>query len=453
VSAPPIPSAPADLELIAQLKSRLQYAELRIRVLEERLRLMRIEKYGAGGEKLSQAQMQLFELEPVPSEIIEPAEIEHAPAHRSTKKPAKHPGRQELPATLPRVERVLPCTPDQRVCKRCGKEMVVIGYEESSQLDVEPAKYFVLVTKREKRACRSCEDLGVVSAPLPPRIIEKCLASDRIVIETVVGKYCNHTPLHRQSMILERDLDLAISRATLDGWVLKVGELLIPMVAAMRRELISGSYIQADETPVDLQTREGRGKNHQAYLWQYGRPGGSVVFDFRLGRGRDGPKRFLGQFEGILQTDGYAAYDQIGGPRMVHAACWSHARRQFFEAVQLNPRDPVATPIVARMDELFAVDADARRKSLTTAARHVRRQERATPLLDDIRNKIEAARSAALPSSALSKACQYALALWKKLTCFLEFPELELSTNLAENSMRPVALGRNYVQSVIMCSW
>ena len=89
-------------------------------------------------------------------------------------------------------------------------------------------------------------------------------------------------------------LGLEISRATLDGWVLKVGELLIPMVAAMRQELISGSYIQADETPVDVQMREGRGKNHQAYLWQYSRPGGSVVFDFRLGRGRDGPKRFLG---------------------------------------------------------------------------------------------------------------------------------------------------------------
>jgi transposase len=97
-----------------------------------------------------------------------------------------------------------------------------------SQLDVEPAKYFVPVTKREKRACRSCEDLGVVSAPLPPRIIERCLASDRIVIDTVVSKYCNHTPLHRQSMILERDLGLEISRATLDGWVLKVGELPDP---------------------------------------------------------------------------------------------------------------------------------------------------------------------------------------------------------------------------------
>jgi len=442
VSLDSIPSAPADLELIAQLKSKLQYAEFRIRVLEERLRLLRIEKYGAGGEKLPQAQMQLFDLSPVVGEMIEQAHSEHAPVHRSTKKSAKHPGRQELPATLPRVERVLPYTPDQRVCKRCGKEMVVIGYEESSQLDVEPAKYFVLVTKREKRACRSCEDLGVVSAPLPPRIIEKCLASDRIVIETVVNKYCNHLPLHRQSLILKRDLGLDVSCATLDGWVLKVGEFLMPMVAAMRRELISGSYIQADETPVDVQMRDGRGKNHQAYLWQYSRPGGSVVFDFRLGRGRDGPKQFLGQFEGILQTDGYAAYDQIGGPRMVHAACWSHARRQFFEAVQLNPRDPLATPIVARMDEIFAVDAEARRKKLTTAARHIRRQETARPLLDDIRRKINAAQSAALPSSTISRACRYSLTLWRKLTRFLEYPELELSNNLAENSMRPVALGR-----------
>ena len=243
-------------------------------------------------------------------------------------------------------------------------------------------------------------------------------------------------PHDKTAKIANADLRVA------HGDVVKVGELLTPMVAAMRRELISGSYIQADETPVDVQMHEGRGKNHQAYLWQYGRPGGSVVFDFRLGRGRDGPKRFLGQFEGILQTDGYTAYDQIGGTRMVHAACWAHARRQFFEAVQLHPRDPVATPIVARMDELFAVDAEARRRAIGLTGRQALRQERAKPLLDDIRSKIEAAQSVALPSSALSKACQYALTLWRKLTRFLEYPELELSNNLAENSMRPVALGR-----------
>jgi transposase len=226
----------------------------------------------------------------------------------------------------------------------------VIGYEESSQLDVEPAKYFVLVTKREKHACKSCEEQGVVSAPLPPRIIEKCLASDQIVIDTVISKYCDHTPLYRQSAILQRDTGLELSRATLDGWVLKVGELLIPMASAMRQELINGRYIQADETPVDVQMHEGRRKNHQAYLWQYSRPEGTVVFDFRLGRGRDGPRQFLGKFEGLLQTDGYAAYDQIGGPKIVHAACWSHAERYFSEVVQLNPQDPVATPIVARID-------------------------------------------------------------------------------------------------------
>jgi transposase len=140
-------------------------------------------------------QLELFQLGPAVSEVIEQAESEAVPARRSTKASRKHPARQELPANLSRVERILTCTPDQRVCKRCGRETVVIGYEESSQLDAEPAKYFVLVTKREKRACRSCEELGVVSAPLPPRIVEKCLSSDRIVIDTAVSKILqSHTP-------------------------------------------------------------------------------------------------------------------------------------------------------------------------------------------------------------------------------------------------------------------
>jgi transposase len=442
VSVAPIPSAPADAELIEQLKGRLQFAELRIRVLEERLRLVRIAKYGPGSEKLSDAQLELLELEPGVSNVEVQAESERPAVQPTARKPRNHPGRQQLPANLPRVERILACTPEQCVCKGCGKETTVIGYEESSQLDVEPAKYFVVVSKREKRACKSCEECGVVLAPLPPRIIDKCLASDQIVIDTVVSKYCDHQPLYRQSAMLERDTGLELSRATLDGWVLKVGELLVPMVATMRRELISGSYIQADETPVDVQMQEGRGKNHQAYLWQYGRPGGAVVFDFRLGRGRDGPKQFLGQFEGLLQTDGYAAYDHIGGPKMVHAGCWSHAERYFSEVLQVNPNDPVATPIVARIDELFAIDAEARRQTLSLEARHALRQHRSRPLLDVIRQEIEAARYTALPGGALAKACIYTLTLWKKLTRFLEYPELELSNNLAENSMRPVALGR-----------
>jgi hypothetical protein len=166
------------------------------------------------------------------------------------------------------------------------------------------------------------------------------------------------------------------------------------------------------------------------------------VFDFRLGRGRAGPKEFLGQFEGILQTDGYIAYEQVGGPKLVHVCCWAHSRRKFHEAVKLNPQDRVAIGLVAQIDELFAIDAEARAQNFDHAARHALRQQRAKPLLDLLKPQIEAAGAQALPSSALGKAVSYTLALWPKLTRFLEHPEVELSNNLAENSMRPVALGR-----------
>ena len=426
------------------LKRALALAHLQIQDLKQQLRLALIKKYGPGSEKLSDAQLSLLGLEPGVSSVEVQAESQReplpAPAH--SQKRRKHPGRQELPADLPRVERVIACAPEQCTCSTCGQPTAVIGYDVSEQLDVEPAKYFVVVTKREKRACKHCEESGVAAAPVPERIVDKGLVSDRVVIDTVVSKYSDHLPLYRQSAILEREAGVQISRATMDGWVMRVGELLIPIAGAMRRELLGGSYIQADETTVDVQMHDGRGQNHQAYLWQYGRPGGGVVFDFLLGRGRDGPKNFLEQFEGILQTDGYGAYDSVGGPGIVHAGCWSHARRKFFEAAQLNPSDLVAPRIVARIDELFWIDALAREQNLDLAARHALRLERSKPLVEVIRGEVEAARDASLPSSALGKAAHYTLSQWRKLTRFLEYPELELSNNLAENSMRPVALGR-----------
>jgi transposase len=429
---------------VEQLQKQLRWAELRIQALEEQLRLERIAKYGPGSEKLNSAQLELLELEPGVSreEIEREGKRDSLPTDESRKNRKKHPGRQELPPDLPRVERVIPSTAEQCSCQTCGRETVVIGYEQSEQLDVKPAEYFVLLTKREKRVCQSCEEAGVMTAPLPARIIDKSLVSDRVIINTVIAKYSDHQPLYRQNVILERETGIEISRATMDGWVMRVGELLIPIVGAMSRELLAESYIQADETPVDVQTHDNRGKNHQAYLWQYGRPGGSVVFDFRMGRNREGPKRFLGQFEGILQSDGYAAYDQVGGPKMVHASCWAHSRRKFFDAVKLNQEDRVAPRIVAQMNDLFAIDAEARAQNLDHAARHTLRTQRARPLLDQIRKQVEAARVGALPASALGKAASYTLTLWPKLTRFLQHPELELSNNLAENSMRPLVLGR-----------
>jgi transposase len=425
----------------------LQNAQMKVQVLEERLRQQRIAKYGPGSEKLSNLQLELLDMEPGVSNVEVAAESERATLPGSSqdekKKRRPHPGRQTLPADLPRVEKIVACTPEQCKCGNCGADTKVIGYEVSEVLDVKPAEYFVQVTKREKRACKQCEEQGVATAPLAGRIIDKSLVSDSIIIDTIVRKYGDHNPVYRQSVILLRDAGIDISRATMCGWIMTVGEMLAPVVGEMRSQLLAGSYIQADETPVDVQAHDGRGKNHQSYLWQYGSPGGSVVFDFRMGRNREGPAHFLGNFEGLLQTDGYAAYDRgVGGEKMVHAACWSHARRYFVDAIKLNKQDAESARIVELMNSLFAIDARARDEKMDHAARHALREQQAPPLLDKIHEQVLAMSKIVLPKSAAGKACSYALRLWKRLTIFLEYAELELSNNLAENSMRPIATGR-----------
>jgi transposase len=425
--------------------NELEYSKLKNQILEQKLRLQRIAKYGPGSETLSNLQLELLEFEPGVSntEVAAESERDALPPTQEKRKRRKHPGRQTLPADLPRVERVIACTLEQCICGNCGAGTKVIGYEVSEVLEVKPAEYFVQVTKREKRACKKCEEQGVAMAPLPVRIIDKSLVSDRIIIDTIVCKYADHNPLYRQSVILLRDAGIDISRATMCGWVMTVGEMLAPMVWAMRRELLAGTYIQADETTVDVQMHDRRGKNHQAYLWQYGTPGGSTIFDFQMGRGREGPASILDKFEGILQTDGFISYvSGVGGPKMVHAACWSHSRRKFIDAIKLNKQDAASIGIVELMDKLFAIDARARDEKMDHTARHAMRQQEAPPLLDEIHAQILALSKNVLPKSAAGEACTYTVKLWKKLNRFLEYPELELSNNLAENSMRGVALGR-----------
>ena len=227
----------------AQLKQQLnaatkelEYARLKIQLLEERLRLRRIEKYGPGSEKLSNLQLELLEQEPGVSreEVVTESERE-APPPASERKKRQHPGRQTLPSDLPRVERLIACTAEQCVCGNCGRNTTVIGYEVSEVLDVEPTRYFVEVIKREKRACKTCPGQGVAAAPLPARIIDKSLVSDRVIINTVVNKYCDHGPLFRQSVALLRDAGIDISRATMCGWVMTIGEMLMPVVGAMQQ--------------------------------------------------------------------------------------------------------------------------------------------------------------------------------------------------------------------------
>ena len=146
------------------------------------------------------------------------------------------------------------------------------------------------------------------------------------------------------------------------------------------------------------------------------------MFDFRMSRGRDGPPHFLDKFAGILQTDAHAAYDRgVGGVNIVHAGCWAHARRRFVDAVKLNKQDVASIRAVKLMDELFAIDAQARDDNMDHTLRHALRQEQAPLLLEQIRNHILAVSKTVLPKSAAGQASSYALAIWTRLTRFLDY--------------------------------
>lgn len=438
----------AEQEKLERAEAKLRREQQENRLLREKIELILRQKYGPSSEKLTTQQLSLLEEEPGVTQDEVDAEAGRGPLPETGALPEpqkkvkrKHPGRRPLPDHLPRVEKVLACAAADCVCGACGNEMPVIGYDTSETLEVKPPEYWVAVTKREKRACR-CVEGRIRMAPLAPRILPKSVAGDSLVIETVVAKYADHVPLYRQDVILARDVGLEIGRATMDGWVMAVGEYLIAIVQAMRRELLAEPYLQGDETTVRVLLKNKSGAAHTGYLWQYGKPGGSVVFDFRMGRDAGGPRAFLRGYRGILQTDGYQAYEKVGAPECVHIGCWTHARRGFAEALKATPEYRRAVEMLVRYDALFRIDAEARAEGLDALARHQRRQELSLPLVAEIRRECELIQAAELPKSLMAQAAGYTLNQWTKLRACFDHPLAELSNNLAENSMRGVALGR-----------
>jgi transposase len=229
--------------VIAEKDQALAAADAIIQQLKEALRLERIRKYGKQSEKLSDLQLQLLDLEPaVSSDEIE-TEIASGPLSEeqtnaigcAQKKRKPHLGRNELPAHLERIEEIVACAAEQCKCGKCGRETKVIGYEETEVLGMKPAVHFVRVIKREKRVCKSCADCGVVTAPAPARIAPKSIFADETIIEFIVRKYCDALPLYRQRAILMRDLGIDVALTTIDDAVLRVGELLIPIIELMMR--------------------------------------------------------------------------------------------------------------------------------------------------------------------------------------------------------------------------
>jgi transposase len=467
----PVVLDPVVAAIIAQLKQEMKQAisakdqiialsEMRIQKLEEELRLERIKKYGKQSEKLSDLQLNLLDLEPAVSSDEIKAEIERGPLSEPTATDKQrhsrqnHPGRNELPASLERIDKIIPCAPEFCTCGKCGGDTKVIGYDVSEVLDRKPAAYFVTRIMREKRACAHCIEQGVVTAPTPVRIAPKSIFSDETIVNFLISKYCDATPLYRQRAGLLRDFDIDVALSTINDSVLRVGELLIPIIDWMKRDLLAGNYIQADETYVGVQTEEKTGRNHTAYFWQYSAPGKGVVFDFEMTRSKEVPKVFFKDYGGILHTDGYVAYEKdIGTEKLIHACCLAHSRRKFIEAIKVQTKSHAADPklerVVALMDEMFAIDREAREQKLSLEDRHAMRQEHVPAILVELHALLFAmqASGAILPKSIAGNAISYTLTRWEKLTRFMEHPVIELSTNWAENSMRPIGMGRSLCPS------
>jgi transposase len=350
------------------------------------------------------------------------------------KAPARKPVRQVLPSHLPREVVVIEPETDTSALRKIGEDV-------TETLDYRPAKLIVLRRVRPKYVDAKREERGVIVAELPPRPVEKGMAEPGLLAHVVIEKYVDHLPLYRQVQRFKRQ-GITIADSTLGGWITTTAELLVPLYEALRREVVAGGYIQADETPIPVQDQDKKGTTHRGYYWVYHAPEpGLVVMDYQEGRGRAGPAAWLAGYEGALQSDGYAAYEHFDRlPGITTCGCWAHARRYFFEAKDNDAEK--AEHALTEIRRLYAIEREI--AGASPEERRRVRQERAVLVLDTLKTWLEA--NPGLPKSPWGKAVSYALARWEKLTRYANDGRIEIDNNLVENAIRPVALGRkNYL--------
>jgi transposase len=403
--------------------------------------------FGARSERLPEEQLQLG-LEALEQAIAkEDAQAEKQDAKLRRDNAAKRrASRGALPAHLPRIEVTL--APEDTACPCCRAVMTVIGEDTSERLDVIPAQFRVIVTRRPKLACRSCAGT-VVQAPAPARLIEGGIPTEALVAHVLVARYADHLPLYRQAQIMARQ-GVSLERSTLSFWLGYAAAEVAPVVARLREMMLASTRIFADETVVPV-LDPGRGRTKQGYFWAIARDdrawGGSqppaVVYSYAPGRGHIHANTLLGGYRGILQCDGYAAYKKFGGsksadPPVTLAFCWSHVRRGFYDLAKT--RAPIATEALKRIAALYEIEARIRGNS--AAERLAVRQAESKPLVADLRVWFEA-QIAKLPArSPTAEAIGYALRHWDGLDRFLEDGRIELDNNSVERAMRPVCLSR-----------
>tara|TARA_R110001592_G_scaffold197769_6_gene445825 strand:- start:22101 stop:23642 length:1542 start_codon:yes stop_codon:yes gene_type:complete len=347
-----------------------------------------------------------------------------------------------LPDHLERTDMLLDLEGDG--CPGCGGTLHAIGETTSEMLDWVPARLRVVRIRRPRYGCRACGTIHQV--PAPERPIAKGRATPGLLAQVLVSKFCDHTPLYRQSQIFARQ-GVELSRSTLASWVGGACWWLEPLQTRLAAHVFFSTKLFADDTPIGV-LDPGRGRTRTGRLWVYVRddrpwagpdPPAAVYF-YSPDRKAERPADHLTSFQGILQVDGYAGFETLAnGGRVELAACWAHARRKFYDFHQATG-SPIAQEVLARIASLYAIEKGIRGKHADD--RLGIRENRSKPVIDALKPWLEGQLQRLPPRGGLADTIRYTLVRWPALTRFLKDGRIELDNNPVERAIRPIALGR-----------
>lgn len=354
--------------------------------------------------------------------------------HERKKKKEKHPVRQVIPAHLPRrIVMLYPVGYDE------NSTATIIGNEITEVLEEKPGSFEVIQYVRPKFAKENNE--GVAIAALPYRPINKGLFGTLLLTRILVEKYCDHLPLYRQLERMKR-AGIKLAYSTLADVPAQLAEVLEPLYNELIKQALSAKYIGVDETPHPVLDKDVKQKTHRGYFWVYQAcEQRLVLFDYKPGRGKNGPAEFLKNFKGFLQTDGYQVYEEYGKrDDITLVGCMAHARRYFEKALDSH-RDK-AQYVIELLQKVYAVERRIKEEQIVEKEIVELRQSLAKPLLVELKKWLDENLYTITPQSPLGKAIGYMHSRWENLTQYLQHPFLQIDNNLVENAIRPTVLGR-----------
>ena len=343
---------------------------------------------------------------------------------------------------LPRVDTLVELDDDDRACPACEGDLEAIAgaTEDSELIDVIERQFIVRTIKRQKYRCK-CNG-AIQLAPPPVKHIARGRYSLDFGAHAFSRKYGWHEPFDRQRRAMKVH-GLEITTQTLWDQVEAVAGKLEPVHEALRAYILSSDVIGVDETWWRLMDRKAA---KRWWVWAM-QSQDAVYFRTAPSRSADTAAELVGNFEGVILSDGYKAYETLAKrrPDMRLALCWAHVRRKFVEA---EPNYPACREALELLGQLFQLDRETEDPTLLEGeakleaerARLALRTERAPPILDELREW--AVKQRGLPKSTLRKAIDYMLGNWKPLRVFLEDPYVPLDNNATERALRAIVLGR-----------